>query len=236
MVHAQQKTYKLLPLSGEWAKTLGDLPRGFQGIIWGRPGNGKTEFCVKMAKYLAEFGDVLWLSYEQGHGYDLQKALNRNNMQEVSGKVFISDPNGDFEEGQTYLTDLDNYLSKRGSATFVFIDSLDYTKFTERDYKFLKEKYKNKGFVWIAHGKGRGLKSEIGDKILFDSGFGICVSKFIAWPEKSRFGGDEPMVIYEDRARVLNPDFFEKREKIKKGGKKVAETAENVALDAATPF
>jgi len=229
----QQKTYNILPLDGIWLKTMGKLPKGFHGIVWGRPGNGKTEFCVKLAKELTKYSEVLWLSYEQGHGYDLQSAINRNKMEEVSGRFFISDPNENLAPGITYLQDLDNYLSKRGSPDTVFIDSLDYTRFNEDAYKYLKKRFKTKSFIWIAHGKGRVLKSEIGDKILFDCGFGIFVSKFIAWPEKSRFGGDMPMVIYEDRARVLCPEFFDKKEKKEKSAQKNAKILEIVPQDAA---
>jgi hypothetical protein len=209
IVQFQQKKFKLLGLKGEFADQLGDLPTGFQMIVWGNSGNGKTEYCIRLAKSLANYGKVAWLSYEQGHGYDLQKAINRNKMGEVSGKFYIIDPNSQRKAGKSYLEELDDYLSARNSPNFIFIDSVDYTRFSFDDYDFLKKKYgHNKGFIFISHAEGKHPKSAVGKRILYDGGMGFYVNKFISVVEKNRFGGEADFIIYEKRARELNPAYF----------------------------
>lgn len=208
-----QKTFSLLPIQdAQFKGLLGDVPCFFTAIIKGYSGNGKTEFCIQLAKFLTQFGKVLWLSYEQRHGYDLQKATKRNKMQEQNKNFLISDPLHGIDENTSLLEDLDAYLSKRNSADYVFFDSIDYTKFTWSDYDYLKNKYsEKKGFIFIAHStKSGAFKKRISEQIGFDGGMIFHVDKFICYPEKNRFGGFEPFIIYEARARLLNPVFFSK--------------------------
>lgn len=208
-----QKTFKLLDLKkSKFKGLLGDVPKFFNVVIYGYSGNGKTEFCIQLAKELTHYGKVLWLSYEQRHGYDLQKATKRNDMQNESGNFLIADPISDLPEGVSYLEDLDNYLKKRNSADYIFIDSLDYTGLTKSDYFFLKEKYEGKkSLIFIAHAHKSGkMKKAISDDVLFDGGMGILIRDFIAIPEKNRFGGTESYVVYEKEARKRNPLFFTK--------------------------
>lgn len=208
-----QKTFTLLEISDENFKgLLGDVPNFFTAVIKGYSGNGKTELCIQLAKFLTQFGKVLWLSYEQRHGYDLQKATKRNNMQEQNKKFLISDPIEGLTDGKSLLQDLDEYLDKRGSADYIFFDSIDYTKFNWSDYDYLKNKYgEKKGLIFIAHStKSGAFKKRISEQIGFDGGMIFHVDKFICYPEKNRFGGFEPYVIFEERARLLNPVFFNK--------------------------
>lgn len=231
----QQMAFKLLKQpDGAFKEHLGLIPKNFISIVYGRSGNGKTEYCIQMAKYLAGFGKVLWLSYEQGHGVDLQNAINRNNMHEVSGNFLVADPTEDLKKGVTFLEDLDKTLSKRNSPDFIFIDSVDYTRFKWEDYEFLKRKYgKKKGFIFISHIKGREPKSTIGQDIKYDGHIGTVVRDYIAYHDKNRFSSFEPYVIYEERARLLNPLFFAPKlaDEPKKNAKKAGVNAKKVAKE-----
>ena len=214
VVQFHQKTFKILNLKNSKFKgLLGNVPKCFTAVIYGFSGNGKTELSVNLAKEMTKFGKVAWLSYEQRHGFDLQQATTRNKMQEVSGKFMVIDPVANKPEGVSLLEDLDAYLSKRNSPDFVFFDSIDYTGFTWDDYVFLKNKYASKkGLFFLSHSTKNGrLKKAISEKILFDGGMGLFVRDFICFPEKNRFGGLEPYVIYESEARKRNPAFFAKR-------------------------
>lgn len=221
-----QKTFKLLSLDNSQFKgLLGNVPKYFTAVIYGFSGNGKTELSVRLAKQMAEFGKVAWLSYEQRHGFDLQQATTRNNMQENVGNFLVIDPVANIDKGVSLLEDLDKYLSKKNSPNYIFFDSIDYTGFKWEDYTFLKNKYGDKkGFFFISHSNKNGaLKKRISEQILFDGGMGLFVKDFICTPEKNRFGGLESYVIYEAEARKRNPAFFAKRvqESVapKKGGK-----------------
>ncbi|MEQ8547610.1 MAG: hypothetical protein RIC03_06855 [Cyclobacteriaceae bacterium] len=210
-----QKTFKLLNLKGSpFAGILGKVTKYFILVIYGFSGNGKTEFAVKLAKALAQLGlKVAWLSYEQGHGFDLQLATKRNNMEEVNGFFYPIDPTEKKAANVSYLEDLDNYLKKRNSPDVVFIDSLDYTGFKWEDYIFLKEKYAHKKtLIFIAHSSKTGrLIKRISEQIIFDGGMGFFVSKYIAHVDKNRYGGFDPFIIWEEKARELNPVFFAKQ-------------------------
>lgn len=215
-----QKTFKLLDLEGSQFKpTLGNIPKFFTCVIGGFSGNGKTEFCIRLAKMFCErFGvKASWWSYEQRHGFDLQTATMRNNMEEVSGLFIPIDPIANLPQGVSFLEDLDAYLEKRGSSEYVFIDSIDYTNWKKEDYLYLKEKYEGKKtFIFICHTDPSGNpRKSIARDIIFDGGMFIFVSKYIATPLKNRFGGFDPFVIWEKKARELNPLFFDPKSKVK---------------------
>jgi hypothetical protein len=208
-VQFQQKKFKTLPLTGRFKNTLGNIPYHFMAIIYGDSGNGKTECCIQLAKDLTAFGKVAWLSYEQGHGFDLQTAVNRNKMEDVSGNFLIIDPVSDLPHGTTFLQDLDKYLAKRNSPEFIFIDSVDYTRFDFADYEVLKTKYGHrKTFIWISHANGNKPQKRVATQILYDGGIGIFVKNFIATVIKNRFGGFTDYIIYEKMARERNPLYF----------------------------
>lgn len=225
----QQKRYKLLNLKGEFLPTLGDLERRFIMIIYGESGNGKTEYSIRLAKTLASYGKVAWLSYEQGHGYDLQKAVNRNRINEVSGSFYIIDPNEGNHTGKTYLDELVEYLDKRNSPDFIFIDSVDYTGFTFDDYKFLKLRFKCKAFIFISHADAKKPRSSTGKRIKYDGHIGVRVDKYIAYTDKNRFGGIGEYLIWEQMARELNPGYFLARLKAQNNGKQGVLSVENTA-------
>lgn len=212
-VQFQQKRFQYIEVPEEWKGLLGLVLKHFMCIIYGKSGNGKTEFCVRFAKMLTNYGTVAWISYEQGHGGDLQSAINRNNMEEVSGKVIWADPNEKREAGKSYLEELCEWLDKRNSPDFIFIDSLKYTKWTFEDYKVLKERYgKKKAFIFIDHAKTtKEPGRQVGVDIEFDGHLGLVVDKYICHVNKSRFSSFEPYVIWEERARELNPAFFIKK-------------------------
>ena len=207
------KKFKLLGIKGKWAETLGSLPKNFVGIVYGNSGNGKTEFLIQLAKYLCKFGKVAWVSYEQGHGYDLQRAVDRNDMQDVAGKFIIVDPIARRNPKKTLFEELMSQIGKRNSPQFFIIDSYDYVRFTQEEYQQLKEAFGHKkGIIFISHEHGGKPKRAVAQHIEYDGGFSLQVKKMIAYPIKNRFGGFEPYVIWEERARQLNKAFFEERQ------------------------
>lgn len=204
-----QKKFKLLNINGKWKDTFGALPSAFVGIVYGKSGNGKTEFLIQLSKYLAGFGKVAWWSYEQGHGYDLQLAVERNNMQQVSGNFIIVDPLAKRKPGISLFEELKAAMAKRNSPQFFVIDSYDYIRLTQDEYCELKVRFGHrKGIIFVSHEQNRKPKKAVAEYIEYDGGFGIYVSKFIAYPNKNRFGGIEPFIIWDERARELNPLFF----------------------------
>jgi hypothetical protein len=176
------------PFDGPWADTFGEPERNMRVIIYGRPGQGKTEFCIQMAKYMAKFTKVYYNSFEQGISRTLQKAIERQGLIEVSGKVVFGDQ-------ETYEEML-HRLAQRNSPQVVFIDSRDYINLTAAQFKNLIDLHPRKAFVvicWEAGGKPRG---EYAKQIEFMCDVKIRVDNFIAHP-RSRFGGNQRFVIWD---------------------------------------
>jgi len=214
-----QKTFKLLDLSkSKFKPLLGDVPQAFVLVVAGYSGNGKTEFCMQLAKEFCQHGKVAWLSYEQRHGYDLQKATMRNDMESESGNFYPIDPIAGLKDDVSLLEDLDNYLKKRNSPDFIFIDSIDYTGFKFSDYVYLRNRYgSKKTLIFIAHSSKNGnMRKTVSEDVMFDGGLGILVRDFIATPIKNRFGGFQDVIVYEEMARKRNPAYFTKELKQQK--------------------
>lgn len=233
IVQFHQKKFKLMDLTKSPLRgTLGAVPLHFICVIGGYSGNGKTEFCIRLAKELCNHGKVAWLSYEQRHGFDLQTATKRNKMEEQSGQFIPIDPIEGLQPGVSFLEDLDRYLSKRNSPEYIFIDSVDYTGWKKEDYIFLKEKYEGKKtFVFICHtDKGGNPRKSIANDIIFDGGMFLLVKQYICTPLKNRFGGFDDFVIWEQKARELNPAYFAARVKDKKGAEQKELFADSAEL------
>lgn len=221
-----QKKYQVMALPAEFIPLLGTIPENVIIIIYGDSGHGKTELAVRVVKGICSCGiSVDWLSYEQGHGMDLQMAIRRNNMKEVADYFQITDPNWDKDPNTSYLDDLCEKIGKRGSPDLYVIDSIQYTRFTVVDYYYLKNKFKKKGFIFISHQDGSLPEGSTAKKILYDGGVGIRVKNYIAYPKKNRFGGTEPYLVWEERARLLEQKFFLERDKTANNAPKIAENS-----------
>jgi hypothetical protein len=157
-------------------------------IIWGNPGNGKTEFCIQLAKYMAGFSKVYYNSFEQGICKTLQDALRRNNMMEVAGKVIFGD--------QETFDEMMERLSGKNAPQVVVIDSRDYLNLTTAQFKTLIDAHPRKSFIvvcWESGGKPRG---EYAKQIAYMCDVKIHVRDFVAYP-RSRFGGNQKFIIWD---------------------------------------
>lgn len=176
---------------GPWAATFGEPERNMKCIIWGNPGNGKTEFCIKLAKYMAQFTKVYYNSFEQGVCKTLQDALKRNSMQEVTGRVIFGD--------QETFDEMMHRLSNKNSPGVCIIDSRDYINLTTEQFKKLIDAFPRKCFIvvcWQSGGKPRG---EYAKQIAYMCDVKIQIRDFVAYP-RSRFGGNQKFVIWERKA------------------------------------
>ena len=204
--------FERLAVPEKFKGILGNMSKVFMIIFYGKSGHGKTEMCIQLAKMLAGIDRVQWESYEQGHSADLQDAIARNDLKGLP--IGWSDPYKDIREGVTLFEDLVARMSRPKSAKYWFIDSIDATKFTEADVLELRRLFgKKKGIVFISHVNGKVPFTHAGKKIEYYGHAGFFVNNYIAQAiNKNRFGGFDPYVIYEKRARELNPLFFEKRD------------------------
>jgi len=209
-----KKKFKYLKLGAEFNGIMGDYPAGIQGLVYGESSQGKSSFCMQLAKsFCMNDYKVGWWSYEQGHSATMQRALSLNNMQEVSGLFIPINPFAKMSEevpgeaeGDHYCRDLCTAIEKRNSPQIGFIDSGDYTEFTKANYKKAKRvcERKNRNLIWIAHGEGKVIENTVMRKIGFDGEFTIFVKDYVAYPVKSRLGGSEPYIIYPEKVKEIN--------------------------------
>jgi hypothetical protein len=191
------KKFKQLEFEGEWERSFGKPEKNFRTLIYGLPKNGKTEFCIKLSKYLTGFTKVYYNSYEQGISKSLQDALKRNNMRDVSGKIIFGDGER-FEQMKARL-------SKKNSPGACFIDSLDYMKLGTEQYQDLVNSFPNKIFIIICWARGSKPAKQAALDIEYMVDVIVKVKDFKAYVA-SRFGGCEPFVIWDKGATKKAPE------------------------------
>lgn len=188
------KNFVTYDFTGEWADSFGEVERNFRMLLYGDSGNGKTEFVVQFAKYLAGFGKVYLNSFEQGLSKSLQTAFIRNDMMEVAGDLIIGDKDS--------FTEIMRRMGARNSPKFCIIDSLDYMNLTAEQYKELVETYPHKSFVIVCWSAGRKPKMQAAKDIEYMADIKVRVHEYKAYP-RSRFGGNVPYVIW--------PEYWKKK-------------------------
>lgn len=182
------KKFETITFTGDWLASFGEPERNFSMIIYGKSGNGKTEFAIMFAKYLTKFYKTIYDSFEQGFSKSLQDGFRRQKMHEVSDKILLV-----HKEDYTQLMER---LAKKKSPHIVIIDSVQYIKLTYDQWQYMRETFPRKVFILIAHADGDEPKGRHAKDIEFDVDIKVLVKGYQAWP-KSRFGGNEPFMIWE---------------------------------------
>lgn len=187
-----KKKFKELKLEGDWLKLLGVPESNGSWIIWGQSGNGKSRFCMMLAKCLAQYGKVAYNALEEGARKSIQKNVKDCQMTDVKKNFTILN--------RESISDLKERLRKKQHPNFVFIDSLQYSGLTKQQYIKLKEEFPDILFIWVSHAEGRQPKGNTADFIKYDSDIKIRVEGYKAF-SMSRLGGDnEPFVIWPEAA------------------------------------
>lgn len=197
-----QKTYTLvLGLSAEFKASIGEIEDAWDAIIYGASGNGKTNFTVMLVKALLKAmpkAKAEYVSYEEGHGKTVQDLMIRHNMLiEVDNRLAITE----------HLTgaELKSKIGKRQSAKIWIIDSLQASGLTYLECKELKEKYvmsrKKKIIIYVSWSDGKLPQGACAKSVEYYCNIKMRVHDLIMFP-KSRYGGNQPFVIYEKGAKA----------------------------------
>lgn len=184
-----KKQFVTYDFAGPWLASFGEVERNFRMLIYGESGNGKTEFVVQLAKYLANFGKVYYNSFEQGVSKSLQAAFLRNDMEEVQGRLIIGDKDSYYE--------LERRMAARNSPKFCIIDSIDYMELKTEQYKQLVQKFPHKAFIMICWSVGKHPKLQVSKDIEYMVDIKVRVHEYKAYP-RSRFGGNKHFVIWPE--------------------------------------
>lgn len=173
--------FKTMGFTGEWLEIFGDPERRGSWIIWGESGNGKTSFCMQLAKYLSNFGRVAYDSLEEGFSLSLKKSIIRANMQECGSRFQVINKES--------IDDLRVRLSKKKSPDFIFIDSVQYTGLNKMTAKQLINDFPTKLFIFVSHAEGKLPDGRVAKAIRYDADIKIRIEGFKAIVN-GRFEGD----------------------------------------------
>lgn len=180
-----------MEFEAKWQQGMGNPERSGSWLIFGDSGNGKTTFTCQLAKYLCNFGKVVFNSLEEGAGLSMQNAFKRVGMEEVRKRIILLDGES---SSNLYLR-----LKKHKSPDIIIVDSIDYAGLNFTEYKTLKKEFPNKLFIFTAHATGRIPDNRIARKVRFDANIKIHIEGYKAFI-KSRYGGGKPIIIWEEGA------------------------------------
>jgi hypothetical protein len=181
----------MMQFDGEWLEVFGCPEIAGSWIIWGDSGHGKTSFVLQLCKYLTKFGRVAYDTLEQGNSASFAMALKEHRMQDVKGKFIVLD--------KEPMPELIERLALHKSPDIVVIDSFQYSELTYKEYKRLKDAFRNKLFIIISHAEGKLPYGKPAKSVRFDADIKIRVEGFRAFP-MTRLGGRGHFTIWQEGA------------------------------------
>ena len=139
---------RTLEVAPDWRGCLGDeIARHGIVFIWGNSGNGKSSAVMAFARMLAGCGKVLYVSKEEGYSLSFQNTLRRFDMQDCGAAFQVIDNES--------IDGLVERLSRPKSPEFVIIDSVQAMGIGSRQFKQLREQFRNKLLVLVSQADGK---------------------------------------------------------------------------------
>jgi len=185
--------FKTLDLDEPWRSLIGVPEQTGTWMVYGPPKNGKTSFCMHLAKYMTKFSRVIYNSVEEGLSATIRDATLRVNMEEVGTRFLLGD--------KWTIPELVEVLEKKNSPNFVVIDSVQFADLKFSEYKELKETFPKKIFCYISHIQGREPDGQVAKRIWRDANAIFRVEGFRAFPT-TRFGGQGYYDVAADKAKA----------------------------------
>lgn len=179
------KRYKTLKLGGGFGEAFGEVERTGVWFVWGKSGNGKSSFAIRLARELCRFGRVLYVGLEEGASMTFRNLLERNGMQHTGSRFSVLVPH----DLPNLAQEIIERTKKQRSADFIFIDSLQYTGWDFRQYlSFRAAVAGRKLVVIISQTIGTRPLGRTAQSVQFDASMKIWVEGFRAI-SKGRFIG-----------------------------------------------
>lgn len=186
------KKRKILDFKGPWKDHIGQPEIKGSWFVYGHSGHGKTSYITQMARMLSGFGRVWFNGLEEGDSLSFQEAMQRAGLGAVGNKFLL------IEDSYEQLI---ARIKRRNRPKFLIIDSLQVAQLSKAQYHELVNECEEKDIqlIIIGHAEGKKPEGRIGKYIEYLSFVKIWVEGYKAIP-KSRYGGNEPFVIYAKRA------------------------------------
>lgn len=191
------KVFDIVDFKGKWKKFIGIPESSGIWIFWGESGNGKTSFCLQLAKYFCSFFSVWYVSLEEGERRTFQIAVERSNLINHNNFKYSDIDGVDIDQ---VLDNIKEVLRKKRSPKVVFIDSIQFLNLTKRQYQSLKKEFgKKKILIFISHCRGRLPEGRVPQFVRYDSDVKGYIRGYKVFA-LSRYGGGEDYVIWEKGA------------------------------------
>lgn len=172
----RKMNFRSLDFKGNWLNLLGQPAVNFKMAVFGKPGQGKSTFCVQLAHYLAtNFGRVLYVSGEEGFSKTLKDKLSRNNAFHKNLRL------ADFSSGEELLQE-----TPPNAFHFVIIDSLNNMEIDVQQLSEIENMFNRSAVITISQttkdGKFRGSQ-----EVLHNADITLKVEQGLAECLKNRF-------------------------------------------------
>lgn len=211
------KKREFIDIAGLIGASLGKIEVGSKIFITGRSYSGKSSFVTKLCALMAGHVKVDYNNHEEKGGDAatvVEKMMQAGIDKSFDGKIrFYKAPiSSDTEE--TFA----DILSKKNSAGFAVLDSLQHARMGKADYIDFTNKFCNakrrKIIVFISHWQ----KNDYVMHIKHDCDIKLEVMKYVVYVESRMPGAtNKPIVIWEEGAkkawgknytRVVNGNFW----------------------------
>ncbi len=167
--------YKSLNFQNRWNDFFGLPSVEFSLAVHGKPGEGKSTFCLQFAQYLAEnFGMVVFISGEEGFSKTLRDKVIYINAD--SSFLFFAN----YKNYEEIKDKLENKFH------FIFLDSLDTLKIDAMRLRELRELFPNSAFITISQSTKEG-QMRGSNEIVHDADITVKVENGVAITTKNRF-------------------------------------------------
>lgn len=137
--------YEDLPFTGKWEEFIGRPAKNFHALVFGRPKMGKSYFSISFAKYLSNFGRVIYIASEEGFSATLKKKID---------DFGLTNSQVDFANFRDF-NQIKNSL-RQNPYDFIFIDSINFINLEPQDVEELKDLNPDSGFVTIQQATKQG--------------------------------------------------------------------------------
>lgn len=185
----------ILDFKNQWYNAFGKLESNARMLVWGGSGQGKTRFVLQLSKYLSSFCRVAYNSLEMGDSMALGNALNEEKLHK---NIIILN--------RETIDQVTQRMTRRKSPDALIVDSLQYFRdadgngMTYKKYIQFTSQLPDKLLVFISHADHKEPAGRVAKTVRYDVDCKIMVQGFKAFVT-SRYGGGEPIVIWEEGAR-----------------------------------
>ncbi len=189
--------FDVMDFKAEWLKSLGRPEKAGVWIVYGESYQGKTNFTIKLAKYLTQFvkHKVLINSLEEGKTESMKLTSKRSELSSVKEKILLGN--------RVPIQKVKERLRKQRSPEIIIEDSIQFTDLNKKTFQQLIEEFPNKLFIFISNADGKTPRGALAKHVKNAAMIKIRVEGFKAFPE-SRFGGGKPFIINAEKAAIYH--------------------------------